>query len=72
MTRPGGTVTNVSEMSVSLWTPGWGRGGNVPIVVDTLVFDEGQITSPQNGNIPTWGGVLPQPVRECREDGRNY
>lgn len=31
-------------------------GGNVPIVVETLVFDEGQITSPTNGNVPTWGG----------------
>ena len=26
------------------------------MIVDTLVFDEGQITSKQNGNHPTWGG----------------
>lgn len=32
------------------------RGGYVPMIVDTLVFDEGQITSKQNGNHPTWGG----------------
>ena len=33
MIRPDGTDMNVSEMSASLWTPGWGRGGNVPIVL---------------------------------------
>ena len=27
------------------------------MIVDTLVFDEGQITSKQNGNHPTWGGA---------------
>jgi hypothetical protein len=32
-------------------------GGYVPMIVDTLVFDESQITSPQNGNVPTWGGA---------------
>lgn len=31
-------------------------GGYVPMIVDTLVFDESQITSKQNGNHPTWGG----------------
>ena len=31
-------------------------GGNIPLVVDTLVFDEGQITCPTNGMHPTWGG----------------
>lgn len=36
----------------------YGGGGlNTPVVVETLVFDEGQITSPTNGNHPTWGGV---------------
>ena len=34
-------------------------GGYVPMIVDTLVFDAAQITSPTNGNIPQWGGVLP-------------
>lgn len=29
-------------------------GGYVPMVVDTLVFDESQITSPINGNVPRW------------------
>lgn len=28
----------------------------MPIVIDTLVFDEGQITCPTNGLHPTWGG----------------
>ena len=32
------------------------RGGNVPIVVDTLVFDNSQITSKLNYSHPTWGG----------------
>ena len=35
-------------------------GGYVPMIVDTLVFDEGQITSKQNGNHPTWGGNATQ------------
>ena len=26
------------------------------MIVDTLVFDEGQITCKLNGNVPTWGG----------------
>ena len=26
-------------------------------IVDTLAFDEAQITSPINGNNPQWGGV---------------
>ena len=29
-------------------------GGYVPMLVDTLVFDESQITSPVNGNHPKW------------------
>lgn len=37
----------------------------VPIVVETLVFDEGQITSPVNGNVPVWGAV-PLSGRERR------
>lgn len=28
----------------------------MPIVVETLVFDEGQITCPTNGLNPKWGG----------------
>lgn len=42
-------------------------GGYVPMIVDTLVFDEGQITSKQNGNHPTWGGaatLCPGPQEE--------
>ncbi len=29
------------------------------MIVDTIVFDESQITSRQNGNHPTWGGNVP-------------
>lgn len=32
-------------------------GGYVPMIVDTLVFDESQITSRQNRSRPTWGGA---------------
>ena len=28
----------------------------MPMIVDTLVFDEGQITCPTNGLNPQWGG----------------
>lgn len=31
-------------------------GGYVPMIVDTLVFDEAQITCPTNGLHPKWGG----------------
>ena len=31
-------------------------GGYVPMIVDTLVFDESQITSKYNYSHPTWGG----------------
>jgi len=32
-------------------------GGNVPMIVQTLVFDTTQITSPGNYSHPKWGGV---------------
>ena len=41
-------------------------GGYVPMIVDTLVFDESQITSPTNGNVPQWGGGLPHAVQRGR------
>ena len=31
-------------------------GGSETLIVDTLVFDEGQITCPTNGLNPKWGG----------------
>ena len=31
-------------------------GGSEMLIVDTLVFDEGQITCPTNGLNPQWGG----------------
>ena len=39
--------------------PASSRGGDstkANLVVQTLIFDESQITSKQNGNHPTWGG----------------
>ena len=33
-------------------------GGYVPMIVETLVFDEGQITCPTNGLNPKWGGAV--------------
>lgn len=35
-------------------------GGSEVLVVETLVFDEMQITSKINGNNPTWGGYATQ------------
>lgn len=36
---------------------GAGEGGNnLPMIVDTLVFDRAQITSKLNYSNPTWGG----------------
>lgn len=45
--------------------------GGEALIVETLVFDEGQITCPTNGLNPQWGAV-PFPIRERREDGSNY
>ena len=47
----------LSEVSVPLRASGadCGGGGEV-LIVETLVFDEGSITSPSNGNVPAWGG----------------
>lgn len=43
-------------------------GGYVPMIVDTLVFDEGSITSPTNANKPVWGGAMPFVIRERRKN----
>ena len=43
-------------------------GGYVPMIMDTLVFDESQITSPVNGNRPKWGDpthTLSQEAGRC-------
>lgn len=32
-------------------------GGSEVLIVETLVFDEGQITCPTNGLNPQWGGL---------------
>lgn len=38
------------------------------MIVDTLVFDEGQITCPTNGLNPKWGGALSHTLRQRREN----
>lgn len=40
-------------------------GGNIPIILDTLVFDESQITCPTNGLNPKWGGLCHSLTREA-------
>lgn len=42
-----------------------GGGGNVPMILDTLVFDEAQVTSPINGNNPSWGASCHTLSKEC-------
>lgn len=42
-----------------------GCGGYVPMIVDTLVFDESQITCPTNGLNPKWGGLCHSLTREA-------
>ena len=32
-------------------------GGSEVLIVETLVFDEAQVTSKLNGNRPVWGGA---------------
>lgn len=47
-------IVNDTDVSPTL-EAGAGEGGNnLPMLVDTLVFDESQITSPVNGNKPGW------------------
>lgn len=48
------------DVSVNLTVCGGsnGGGGSEVLVVETLVFDEGQITCPTNGLNPQWGGGL--------------
>ena len=45
---------------------GSGEGGNnLPMIVDTLIFDESQITCPTNGLNPKWGGQCHSLTREA-------
>lgn len=51
----GGVVT--SDVSGSLKRKGGascGLGGAETLILETLIFDESQITSPANGNVPRW------------------
>ena len=36
-------------------------------MIDTLVFDESQITSPINGNVPRWGGYVTHSLKTPEE-----
>lgn len=46
------------DVSVNLTVCGGSNGGGSEVlVVETLVFDEGQITCPTNGLNPQWGGL---------------
>lgn len=40
-------------------------GGNIPIILDTLIFDESQITCPTNGLNPKRGGPCHSLTREA-------
>ena len=46
-------------------------GGYIPMIVDTLVFDESQITCPTNGLHPRWGGAVPLPHEGSGQDGHH-
>ena len=46
--------------------------GAEALIVETLVFDEAQITCPTNGLHPKWGGAMPQSHGRSRTDGSNY
>ena len=48
---------NEGEIAECLRVPGGGDSTKANLVVQTLIFDESQITSRQNGNHPTWGGA---------------
>lgn len=45
-----------TEIAPTIEAGGGEGGNNLPMIVQTLVFDESQITSRQNGNHPKWGG----------------
>lgn len=46
------------DVSVNLTVCGGSNGGGSEVlVIETLVFDEGQITCPTNGLNPQWGGA---------------
>ena len=40
-------------------------GGSEVLIIETLVFDESQITSPTNGNHPRCGECCHSQSREC-------
>lgn len=47
-------------------------GGSETLIVETLVFDEGQITNPMQGSNPQWGGAMPLSHGERWKNGSNY
>lgn len=46
-------------------------GGSEVLVVDTLVFDTTQVTSPGNYSHPTWGVLPPTRKRAASSSGDN-
>ena len=56
-----------SEIAETLRVPGGGDSTKANLIVETLIFDEAQITSPDNGNRPTWGGAATHSIRAPEE-----
>ena len=49
-------IVQDTEIAPTIEAGGGEGGNNVPVIVDTLVFDNAQITSKLNYSHPTWGG----------------
>lgn len=54
---------STGDVAETLRVPGGGDSTKANLVVETLIFDESQITSPQNGNKPTWGGAATRSIK---------
>lgn len=54
-----------AEISPTLESAMGNGGGNIPIILDTLVFDESQITCPTNGLNPKLGRPCHSLTREA-------
>lgn len=54
-----------SDVSPTIETGSGDGGNNLPMVLDTLVFDESGITCPTNGNKPKWNDPCHSLTREA-------
>ena len=54
-----------SDVSPTIETGSGDGGNNLPMVLDTLVFDEANITCPTNGNRPKWGDACHSLTKEA-------